>query len=199
MRAARHAGLLGLLIFIAAALGFGVALEGYSQIEHLLDVLGAKGMPRATAFNLIGLVLPGLLAVIAALQLRPRMPEGSRWPVRIGAQLLLLSALGLVAFGVFPVDPADLHNSASGWHAVAWMLWWVAFVPGGLLLGWGLRGAPAWRTSGWLAALTAVALLALVMVGVELLPAGFAQRLAFAIWWGWLVFASYSGRATLSR
>lgn len=198
MRAARHAAVIGLLVFIGAALAFGFALEGYSQ-QHLLDVLGAKGMPRATAFNLIALVLPGALAVIAALQLRTRLPEGRGWPVRIGAQLVLLSALGLMAFGLLPVDPLDLHNDASGYHATAWMLWWVAFVAGGLMLGWGLRGASAWRATGRLAVIAAFAMLVLVMVGVELLPAGFAQRLAFALWWGWLVLASYSGRAAVSR
>ncbi len=193
-RALHHAALVGLLLFVLAAIGFGAALQGYSQIDHLLDVLGARGMVRANAYNLLGLILPGLLAGASALHLRQHLPADTGWPVRIGAQLLLLSTLGLVALGLAPVDPADLHNTASSWHATAWMLWWVAFAPGALLLGWGLRGRPQWRAFARICVMAAIAVLLLALAGVELLPAGLAQRMAFLVWWIPLLGADRLGR-----
>lgn len=188
----RHTALLGALVFVAALVGFGLAMPGYSHLDYPFDVLGAKGLPYANAFNLLGLIWPGLMAAMAMLQLRQRLPQGG-WPLRIGAQLMLLSALGFVAMGLLPLDPSDLHNPASSWHATVWMLWWVAFVSGAILLGVGLRGRREWRAVGWLAIGGALVILALVLFGVAWLPSGLAQRLALLAWWGWLVIAGRTG------
>ena len=74
---------------------------------------------------------------------------------------LLLSALGFVALGLLPLDPADLHNASSSYHATAWMLWWVAFVSGAALLATGLRGQAIWRTVMRVSVVAAVLLLTL--------------------------------------
>lgn len=190
-----YAGFVGAAVFVAAAIGFGLALPGYSQSAHPLAVLGAKGFPHATAFNWLGFVLPGLLASVLMLELRLRLPAGAGWHLRIGAQLLLLSALGFVALGLLPLDPADLHNSSSSYHATAWMLWWVAFVPGAALLAMGLRGQPAWRTVVRISVIAALLLLVLVLFAVDWLPAGTAQRVAFAVWWAWLCVIGLTPRA----
>jgi hypothetical membrane protein len=189
----RHTALLGALIFTVALIAFGAMWPGYSHLHFPFDALGARDVPQANAYNLLGLMWPGLMAAMAMMQLRQRLPTPSGWPLRIGAQLVLLSCLGLVAMGLLPLDPTDLHNPASSWHATAWMLWWVSFCPGAWLLAWGLRGQAAWRGLARASALAPLLLLALVLVGVAFLPAGLVQRLTLALWWGWLILAGRSG------
>ncbi|MBD9479745.1 DUF998 domain-containing protein [Pseudoxanthomonas sp. PXM02] len=193
-RTSSFAGPAATLVFVAALVGFGLALPGYSQIAHPVAVLGAKGVPNALGFNLLGFVLVGALAVVTTLGLRRRLPDDAGWTLRIGAQLTLLSAAGFAAMGLLPLDPTDLDNPASSLHATAWMLWWVAFVPGALLVALGLRGRPQWRPLA--RASTAVALLVLfvALLAVELMPAGIAQRLGYLGWLGWLCIASLGAR-----
>lgn len=185
-----YAGLAAAVVFAAAVLGFGAALHGYSQVWHPVAVLGAQGVPRALAFNLLGFVVPGLLAAAVALQLRRHLPQAAGWPLRVGVQLALLAALGFIALGLLPLDPADLHNRASSLHATAWMLWWVAFVPGALLVAFGLRGRTGWRVLAWSSAIAALVVLVTVLFAVELLPAGVAQRLGYTAWLYWLCVAA---------
>lgn len=189
----RHTALVGALIFTVALVAFAAMWPGYSHANFPFDALGARGVPQANAFNLLGLMWPGLMAAMAMMQLRQRLPAQAGWPVRIGAQLVLLSCLGFVAMGLLPLDPTDLHNQASSWHATAWMLWWVSFCPGAWLLSWGLRGPSGWRGLARISVIAPLVLLALVLVGVALMPAGLAQRLALAVWWGWLIVAGRSG------
>lgn len=180
------------LLFAAALFGFGLALRGYSQIAHPVAVLGAKGVPHALGFNLLGFVLPGVLAAAATLGLRRRLPADAGWMLRVGAQLTLLSAVGFVAMGLLPLDPEDLDNPASSLHATAWMLWWVAFVPGALLVALGLRGRPQWRPLARISLVAALLVLFVALLAVELMPAGIAQRLGYLGWLGWLCAASLS-------
>lgn len=193
------AGIAGAVVFAAAAVGFGWALSGYSHVTHPIAVLGAKGIPHANAFNLLGLMLPGLLASAAMLSMRQRLPRDAGWPVRIGAQLLFLSTLGVVALGLLPLDPEDLHNASSSYHATAWMLWWVAFVPGALLLALGLRGRAGWWGIGRASVLAAVGMLYAVLFAVDTLPAGVAQRLGFGIWWIWVAWAGWAAWRAAAR
>ena len=187
-------GALAAIVFVAAVAGFGVALSGYSQVWHPGAVLGAKGVPHALGFNLLGFVLTGVLAAVAALDLRHRLPADAGWPARVGAQLLLLSALGFIALGVLPLDPDDLHNEASSLHATAWLLWWVAFVPGAALFAFVMRGRSRWRPVVTASIVAAAVVLFSALIAVALMPAGIAQRLGYAAWLGWLCVASRAGR-----
>ena len=177
-------------VFVAALVGFGAALPGYSQISHPVAVLGAKGVPHALGFNLLGFVLTGAMAAAVALDLRRRLPVDAGWRLRVGAQLVLLSALGFAAMGLLPLDPADLDNPASSLHATAWMLWWVAFVPGALLIALGLRRRQSWRGLARASVVTALLVLFVALLAVELMPAGVAQRVGYLGWLGWLCVAS---------
>jgi cytochrome bd-type quinol oxidase subunit 2 len=187
-------GALAALVFVGAVAGFGVALSGYSQVWHPVAVLGAKGVPHALGFNLLGFVLTGVLAAVAALDLRHRLPADAGWPARVGTQLLLLSAMGFIALGVLPLDPDDLHNEASSLHATAWLLWWVAFVPGAALFAFGMRGRSRWRPVVTASIVAAAVVLFSALIAVALMPAGIAQRLGYAAWLGWLCVASRAGR-----
>lgn len=183
-------GLAALGVFVLAMIGFGATLSGYSHVWHPVAVLGAKGVPHAMAFNMFGFVLTGVLAASAALRLRRHVPHDAGWPLRVGTQLILLSALGFVAMGLLPLDPEDLDNPASSLHATAWMLWWVAFVPGALLIALGLRGRHHWRGLARASVVSALLVLFVALLAVELMPAGLAQRMGYLGWLGWLCVAS---------
>lgn len=164
----------------AALAGFGALLPGYSHLVHPVGLPGATGMPRATAFNLLALVLPGVLAAVVAIGWRGRLGDAP-WRTRVGAQALMLSALAFVAQGLLPLDPADLDAGASRLHAAAWTVWWLAFGVAGVMLATGLPAGPR-KAAARSVALAAAIALPLALAGPWLLPAGLCQRLAFALW-----------------
>ncbi|WP_312002475.1 DUF998 domain-containing protein [Stenotrophomonas sepilia] len=189
VRLDRWLGLLAAVVFVLAVSGFGAGLEGYAQARHPVALLGARGVPHALAFNLLGFVLPGVLAAVVAERLRRSLPATAGWAPRVGSQMLRLAGLGFAAMGLLPLDVDDLHGPASQLHASAWMIWVLGFVAGTLLLGTTQLRQAHGRALGALAlgcgVLAAVAAFALQGV----LPAPLAQRLAFACWVAWLATA----------
>ena len=146
---------------------------------------GATGVPGALWFNLGAFVLPGGLLLLQAHLLRKAVQEAS-WRVRLGLTLMQLSALAFAMQGLLPLDQRGVDAAASRLHVLMWMLWWIAFVPGALLLALGLL-----RQRRGLAVVSAA-----VGVLVPLLAVwapigawvGLAQRLAFVLWFGgWLL------------
>ena len=190
-RVARFSGLAAGLVFMAALVGFGVALEGYAHRDYPVALLGATGFPRALAFNMLAFVLPGMLAGVTALELRRRLPADAGWPLRIGAQLVFLSTLAFIAMGLFPLDPNDLESQRSQFHGTAWMLWSVAFIPGAVLLGATLLSRPRWSRFAWASLMAAAGLLIAGFVLTDFMPAGIAQRIAFGLWFAWLALAGW--------
>ena len=191
-RLARFSGVAAALVFVAALIGFGAALEGYGHREYPVALLGATGFPRALAFNLLAFVVPGMLAGVVALDLRRRLPGDAGWPLRIGAQLVFLSALAFIAMGLLPLDPRDLESNASRLHGTAWMLWNVAFIPGALLLGVTLRSHRAWTRFATICLLAAGGQVLAGFVLTDFMPAGVAQRIALGFWFGWFAYAGVS-------
>jgi len=174
-------------LFAIALLLANVGVPEYSHRVHPVALRGTAGLPWALGFNLLAFVLPGALLAGAGQRLRGGVADAS-WLARIGVVLVQLSALAFAAQGLLPLDPSDTDSSASRLHVLAWMLWWIAFVPGALLLGVGAR-----RGAGF--ALGSVAIGALVPIIAVLAPidlwVGIAQRLAFALWFGWWLLAAW--------
>src|SRR3546814_13949676 len=81
------AAIVAVVLFAAAVAGFGAALDGYSQAIHPVGLLGARGMPHALAFNVLGFVLPGVLAALVAWPLRAGLDCGAPWGARFRAGL----------------------------------------------------------------------------------------------------------------
>ena len=191
-RATRMAGGAALLTFIVAAAVFGAMFNaddgGFSQRTHPLAWLGAQGMARATLFNLCGFVLPALLAAVALWPLRPALPADARWSARIGAQLVLLSAIAFAAQGMLPLDLEDMDGAASGLHAAAWTAWCLSFTAGALALAWGLRGNPPHSGIPTICAIVGSIVPLLAFVAPLWLPNAFAQRAAFLLWFGWVAW-----------
>ncbi|MCF7222702.1 DUF998 domain-containing protein [Marilutibacter chinensis] len=168
--------------FVLTALAGGLAVDGYSHARHPLALLGARGVPGSDTFNLLGWGVPGLLLAMQAVMLRECLPGKGNFVARLGAWSLALSALAFAAQGLWPLDAADLEGVGSRRHALAWMLWWVAYPAAAALLAPALlRQAGQRRAGAWLL-LSALAVLACVLsarAGWWPAPGG---RLAIAAW-----------------
>ena len=175
-----------LALFAGALLAARIGLPEYAHRLHPLGLRGAIGMPWAFAFNLFAFVLPGVLLLWAGQRLRDALGDAG-WLARIGSVLVQLSALAFAAQGVLPPDAGDSDATASRLHALAWMLWWIAFVPGVLLLAVGARRGIGFSLACLLAGLLVPLLAVFAPVGSWV---GLAQRLAFATWFGWWLLAS---------
>lgn len=186
-----HAGLLAALMSVAAALMFAAGWDGYSHAVHPLGLLGAYGTPHALAFNLCGFIVPGLLAAWLGWRLRDAMQE-SGWMARIGAWLVLLSALAFAGQGVARLDPQDLEALSGRLHAASWMLWWIAFVPGASLLAFGLGARPERRMLAFVGGAAAITVLVFAIFAPAWMPIAIAHRIAFVCWFGWLIFVGYA-------
>lgn len=187
----RHAAIAAALLFAGSVVGFGALFPVFSQWAHPVAMLGATGVPRAPAFNLLAFIVPGLLSAFVAYAMRDAMAD-ARWTARLGAWALVLAGLAFSLQGVFPLDSHDLHADGSRWHAVMWTFWWIAFTSGAAMLAIG----EASRRGLGIAMLSCAAttlLFALAMPG--LLPVGLSQRIAFA---GWFLATLLLG-ARLSR
>lgn len=183
---ARHSPWIAAALFALALLVATVGVPEYSHRVHPVALRGTAGLPWAFGFNLLAFVLPGALLAWAGVRLRNGMGN-ARWLARIGIVLVQLSALAFAAQGVFPLDPLDTDSTASRLHALAWMLWWIAFVPGALLLAIGAKRGVGFA----LACVAAGVLVPLIAVLAPIgLWVGFAQRLVFALWFGWWLLAS---------
>lgn len=192
------AAVLSAALFAIALAGFGGALEGYSHALQPPALLGAHGVPGALAFNLLGFVLPGLLGMVVMGGVRGRL-EGARWSARIGSWLWLLSAFAFAMQGLLPLDPGDMDASLSRLHANAWTVWWLAFVPGGLLLAQGLAPTPAWRPLR-ISALTGALLLPLFTLYAPLgMSMGVSQRVALTLWFACLIVAGFAAQRHAQR
>lgn len=181
----RCAGALAAISALLAAVFAGALLDGYSHRDFPLAYLGAEGVPGAGAFNLFAFLLPGLLAFAVAWRLRAGLPVQAPWRARIGARLIALAALGYAAQGLLPLRPEDLGATVNGLHASAWMLWWIAFVPGAALLALG-GGSRAFALASACAACL-VAVLVLPPWGGAM--TAIAPRLAFLVWLLWTACA----------
>lgn len=171
------------VLFVLVLAGFGLALPGFEQARHPVALLGARGVPRADAFNLAGFVLPGVLEALFAAGLRRRCGRAGGRAARLGAQMLLIAGLAFAAQGLLPWAPQDLENAAGRLHALAWLLWWIAALLGLVLAGAGL-GRGRLRVAAWVAA--GVVALGLAPLGVPALT----QRAAFLAWLAWAPLAT---------
>jgi hypothetical protein len=144
------------------------------------------------AFNLLAFVLPGLLAAWVFVRLRARLPQGVGAMAGIAPWLLVISALAFAAQGLFPLYPEDLDGPISQRHATAWLLWWLSFVPGALLLGIGLRGSPGWARPAACFLVAGLLVIGLNLLPTTWLPGPVAQRLVVIVWLAAVVLASRS-------
>lgn len=177
---------LALAFFLVALLLANLGVPEYSHLLHPLALRGASGVPGALWFNLGAFVLPGGLLLLQAQMLRKAVQEASWW-VRLGLTLAQLSALAFAMQGVLPLDQRGVDATASRLHVLLWMLWWIAFVPGALMMALGLR-----QQRGLAVMSVAVGVLVPLLAVWAPIGAwvGLAQRLTFLLWFGWWLLVS---------
>lgn len=183
---ARRPAWIAALLFTMALLLANVGVPEYSHLVHPVALRGTAGLPWALAYNLLAFVLPGAGLVWAGQRLRHALVDAG-WAARIGIVLMQFSALAFAVQGVVPLDPTDADAAASRLHVLAWMLWWIAFVPGALLLALGARRGIGFALACLAAAMLVPVLAVFVPIGLWV---GVVQRLAFALWFGWWLLAS---------
>ncbi|HEY0504455.1 MAG TPA: DUF998 domain-containing protein [Lysobacter sp.] len=186
----RHAGWLAAACCVLSLIGFAAALPAFSHVQHPPGLLGASGVPNAAVFNVLAFVVPGLLATWVFVRLRERLPRDAGRMGGLGPWLLAISALAFAAQGVFPLDPMDLDGPVSQRHATSWLLWWLAFVPGALLLALGLRGQPGRARAAMAFLVAGVLVVALNLLPTAWIPGPVAQRVIVLVWLGCVVLAS---------
>lgn len=189
-KALAWAGPVAALVWVAAVVVFGARLDGFDQMRHPVSLLGARGVPGGNVFSLVGFVLPGLLAAVAALDLILRMPASASRPLRVGGQMLLLAAIAFAAMGLFPLDVEDIENRASQFHASAWLLWLVAFCAAAIALRFGAGRDRNWRPLATLTLACATWIACSAFLFEIAMPVAMAQRLAFLGWLVWLLGAA---------
>ena len=187
----RHAGWVAAASCVLAMVGSAIALPEFSHAQHPLGLLGAAGVPGAALFNVFGFIVPGLLVAWVFVRLRSRLPVGAaRW-AGIGCWMLALSALAFAAQGIWRLDPADLDGPISQRHATMWLLWWLSFAAGALVLGFGLLRERMWRG---VAVAFIIACAIVQMLNMFPLIAGpIAQRIVLVVWLACVIVASRSG------
>jgi len=189
--AAPWAGL-ALLLFVVALLGFGAALDGYSQTTHPVALLGARGVPHWYGYDVLGFLLPGLLAwwaLVLTGRAMERTAAGGEFGMmgRIGWTLCSMSALAFALEGLLPVDAArGLAYGLGRLHTAAWTVWWIAFVAGAVALVAGAGAHPGLRRTRIATAIAAIVVLALSFVVVIPGAPALGQRIAFVAWFAWI-------------
>lgn len=149
-----------------------------------LALPGAGGMPLAWLFNLLAWTGPGLIVAGVAARLRDGLGSEVGRVAGIALQLWLLASLAFAAQGLLPLDIDALDAGASRWHALAWMLWNLAFAAAALLAGLAL---PAVR----LPSLGLCALVTLGLLAPGVFGAGIGERVVLAGWWLWTALLAW--------
>ncbi len=187
----RHMGTAAAVACGVAVIAFAAALDGYSHLVHPVGLLGAAGMPGAPAFNVLAFGLPGVAAAAVGVRLRGRLPAGAGVAAGMGCWMLAVSGIAFAAQGLLPLDVNALDGPVSQRHAAAWLLWWVAFVPGALALAAGLVRPAGWHRFALAQALLAGVVLVMVAVPFPWWPAPVSQRIALC---AWLLAVTLAGR-----
>ena len=182
---------LALLLFVAALLGFGAALDGFSHAMHPVALLGARGVPHWWAFDALGFVLPGLLAwwaMVSAGRARERAGGAFGMVARIGWTLCTLAALAFALQGLLPVDATrGLGYGLGRLHVAAWTVWWIAFVAGATCLVAGAGVHAGLRRTRIATALAAIVVVAFALLFAVPGAPALGQRIAYLAWFAWVL------------
>jgi hypothetical membrane protein len=180
------AGMIGPVWFTALVIVHGLLVPDYSHVRMTISALGALPNGWIQTLNSCGM---GLLTAVFALALH----ESVR-PTRRGARgpaLLALSALGIVATGVFPWRMIDGVPTETPAHVAGAVTGLAATGAGAILLSRRMKADPAWRGLSTYTLTTGIAVLILFVTagmfavneGTPLHPwAGLVQRVMLAVW-----------------
>lgn len=110
-----RAGLFGAPVFVASLLIFGALTPGFSHLHKAVSELGGLGTPWGLWFDCFGLLIPGLLAVATASELRRRLRSRG---ARTRSVTLLWVFAWMFALTAVPADFGAMFKSPWTWaHA----------------------------------------------------------------------------------
>ncbi|HEY7674617.1 MAG TPA: DUF998 domain-containing protein [Burkholderiales bacterium] len=188
----RRIGFLGIgawVLFWAASVALGAFRPSYSHVANTISELGAVGTPYATAWNVLGFIIPGaLLAIVGAAIARAAntTPSLSR---TLATALLVLSGLAIAGQGVMPAEMAngvaDVTSASTRGHFISSLVSGAAWAVGALMLVGPMRRNPGWRGLHVVSVMLVVLALVAAFALRGTLPDGLAQRIGngfFCIW-----------------
>lgn len=184
------AGIVGPLLFVVVFMVDGATRPGYRPTYHLVSALalGPRGRVQTTNF-----IVCGILVVVAAVGIEET--TSSIWL----SGMLSAFALGLVASGVFPMDPMrgyppgaaegtpDELSRAHRLHDVAGFVVFGSLPVAAGIAAFTLDSAPWAVYSGLTALITAAGFVVFGAASESDHPlAGLAQRFVIVVGWTWL-------------
>ena len=171
--------------FVTAILG--LLWPKYNPISMGMSELGAVGAPHAFFMNAFGFQLLGVLVAAFGFGLYRSLRNGLI--SKIGAVLIVIGGIDMIAVGFFPMDPAGLPNSLTNiGHDITATIASNAVTIGMIVLTLGFRKDNQWRPF-WLftlvSAIASIALSPFPMFPTYNPYAGLIQRMAmgFALLW----------------
>jgi hypothetical protein len=180
------AGVTGPILFTVVVIGLGLLNPGYSHVTMLVSELAA--WPGGWVQDLNFIVF-GVLMSAYAIGLHLGMREG-RGGV-IGPTLLVLSGVGGVVLGLFPVSIADGEIVVPDGHFIGFLLAFLGAGSGFLVLSRRMAGDRRWQSLATYALATGTAIVILffalfVLLGSPDAPlsmwVGLVQRVTIVFW-----------------
>ena len=165
----------------------GVLWLNYNPISIGMSELGAVGAPHALLMNTFGFQLLGVLIAAFGFGLYRSLRNGLI--SKIGATLIVIGGIDMIAVGLFAMDPAGLPNSVTNaGHDITATIASNAITIGMIVISLSFRKHIQWRRY-WLftlaSAIASIALSPFPMIPIYNPYAGLIQRLAmgFALLW----------------
>jgi hypothetical membrane protein len=166
----------------------------YSHVVNTISELGALGTPHATAWNVLGFIIPGaLLALVGATIARAANQEPSTSRT-LATALLVLCGLAIAGQGVMPAEMAngvaDATSTSTRGHFISSLISAAAWALGALLLVRPMKGNPSWQSLYIVGAVLVVLALVASITLRGTLPDGLAQRIGNAFFCVWFILMS---------
>lgn len=190
---ASFAGFVAPILFIGLVILQGVRQPDYSHIALPISALAAWPLGWVQVVNFC---VTGVLYIVFARGIHHTVMPARR---NIGAHLLILTGLGLIAAGTFSWKMVDGVPTETPAHVVGAIVTFVSLSIGLLSLSRRLRRDPAWSDLANYTLLTALVVFALFLTvafyaideGTPLHPwAGIVQRILVIVWLTWVVVAA---------
>ena len=193
----RLVGFLGIgawVLFWAASVALAALRPSYSHVVNTVSELGAVGTPHATAWNVFGFIIPGvLLAIVGATIARTANPVPSLSRT-LATVLLVLCGLAVAGQGVMPAvmanGVADVASISTRGHFVCSLISAAAWAVGALLLVGPMKRNPYWQNVYIVSAALVVLTLVVALALRGTLPDGLAQRIGNAFFCVWFILMS---------
>jgi hypothetical membrane protein len=193
----RLIGLLGIgawALFWSASIALGAFRPSYSHVVNTISELGAVGTPRATAWNALGFIIPGVLLSLAGATIARRANPEPSLSRTLATVLLVLCGLAVAGQGVMPAEMAngiaDVTSASTRGHFVSSLISGAAWALGALLLVGPMKRNPNWRSLYIVSALLVLLTLLASFTLRGTLPDGLAQRIGNAFFCIWFILMS---------